>query len=67
MTPRAALRLLQSEIVQVVGCTEPAAVAFAFRTLVRQLPAPPPPRASPRVRPTSTCSPISISAAPALS
>ena len=43
MTPTTALRLLQSEIVQVVGCTEPAAVAYAFRTLVRQLPARPEP------------------------
>jgi L-cysteine desulfidase len=44
MTPRNALRLLQSEIVQVTGCTEPAAIAYAFRTLVRHLPAPPDPR-----------------------
>lgn len=44
MTPRDAVRLLQSEIVQVVGCTEPAAVAYAFRTLVRQLPRKPDPR-----------------------
>jgi len=43
MTPRAALRLLQGEIVQVAGCTEPAAIAYAFRTLVRRLPAPPDP------------------------
>lgn len=43
MTPRDAVRLLQSEIVQVVGCTEPAAVAYAFRTLVRQLPRKPVP------------------------
>jgi L-cysteine desulfidase len=43
MTPRAALRLLQSEIVQVVGCTEPAAIAYAFRTLVRHLPQKPDP------------------------
>jgi len=43
MTPREAVRLLQSEIVQVVGCTEPAAVAYAFRTLVRQLPRKPVP------------------------
>ncbi len=43
MTAQEALRLLQAEIVQVVGCTEPAAVAYAFRTLVRQLPAPPDP------------------------
>ena len=45
MTPRDAIRLLQSEIVQVVGCTEPAAIAYAFRTLVRQLPRKPAPRA----------------------
>ena len=44
MTPRDALRLLQSEIVQVVGCTEPAAIAYAFRTLVRHLPRKPDPR-----------------------
>ena len=44
MTPREAFRLLQSEIVQVVGCTEPAAVAYAFRTLVRHLPRKPAPR-----------------------
>ena len=44
MTPREAVRLLKSEIVQVVGCTEPAAVAYAFRTLVRQLPRKPDPR-----------------------
>jgi len=43
MTPRDALRLLQGEIVQVVGCTEPAAIAYAFRTLARQLPRPPAP------------------------
>ena len=43
MTPREAVRLLQSEIVQVVGCTEPAAVAYAFRLLVRQLPRKPVP------------------------
>ena len=43
MTPRDAIRLLKSEIVQVVGCTEPAAIAYAFRTLVRQLPARPDP------------------------
>jgi L-cysteine desulfidase len=43
MTPRDAIRLLQSEIVQVVGCTEPAAIAYAFRTLVRHLPVPPGP------------------------
>ena len=41
MTPLNAIRLLRGEIVQVVGCTEPAAVAFAFRTLVRHLPAQP--------------------------
>ncbi|NCC92187.1 MAG: hypothetical protein EOM10_02715, partial [Opitutae bacterium] len=39
MTPRDALRLLQGEIVQVAGCTEPAAIAYAFRTLIRHLPA----------------------------
>ena len=38
MTPREALRLLQSEIIQVVGCTEPVAIAYAFRTLGRHLP-----------------------------
>ena len=38
MTPRDAIRLLASEILQVVGCTEPAAIAYAFRTLVRLLP-----------------------------
>ena len=38
MTPRDAIRLLQGEIVQVVGCTEPAAIGYAFRTLVRHLP-----------------------------
>ena len=43
MTARDALRLLRREIVQVVGCTEPAAVAYAFRTLVRHLPARPDP------------------------
>ena len=43
MTPREAVRLLNGEIVQVVGCTEPAAVAYAFRTLVRHLPARPDP------------------------
>ena len=37
MTTGDALRLLQAEIVQVVGCTEPAAVAYALRTLVRHL------------------------------
>ena len=45
MTPQNAIRLLNSEIVQVVGCTEPAAVAFALRTLARHLPAPPAPGA----------------------
>ena len=45
MTPREAIRLLHGEIVQVVGCTEPAAIAYAFRTLVRQLPAKPDPAA----------------------
>ena len=44
MTPREAVRLLQSEIVQVVGCTEPAAIAYALRTLVRHLPQKPAPR-----------------------
>ncbi|NLG34144.1 MAG: hypothetical protein GX548_02190 [Lentisphaerae bacterium] len=44
MTPRDALRLLQSEIIQVAGCTEPAAIAFAFRTLIRLGAAPPDPR-----------------------
>jgi L-cysteine desulfidase len=39
MNSRDALRLLKSEIVQVVGCTEPAAVGYAFRTLSRHLPA----------------------------
>ncbi len=43
MTPRAAVQLLKSEIVQVVGCTEPAAIAYAFRTLVRHMPFPPGP------------------------
>ena len=38
MTPNQAIRLLKSEIVQVVGCTEPAAIAYAFRTLSRLLP-----------------------------
>ncbi len=38
MTSPEALRLLQAEIVQVVGCTEPAAIAYALRTLVRHLP-----------------------------
>jgi len=41
MNSRDALCLLQSEIVQVVGCTEPAAIAYAFRTLARHLPPPP--------------------------
>lgn len=40
MNSRDALRLLKSEIIQVVGCTEPAAVAYAFRTLTRHLPPP---------------------------
>ena len=44
MTPQNAIRLLHSEIIQVVGCTEPAAIAFAFRTLVRHLPTPPSPQ-----------------------
>ena len=44
MTPRDAIRLLQSEIALVVGCTEPAAIGYAFRTLVRQLPRKPDPR-----------------------
>ena len=44
MTPKDAIQLLKSEIVQVVGCTEPAAIAFAFRTLVRHLLAPPSPQ-----------------------
>jgi L-cysteine desulfidase len=43
MTAREAIRLLQGEIVQVVGCTEPAAIAFAFRTLIRHMPFPPGP------------------------
>ena len=43
MTPNDAIRLLKSEIVQVVGCTEPAAIAYALRTLVRHLPFPPTP------------------------
>ncbi len=43
MTSTDALRLLQCEIVQVVGCTEPAAIAYAFRTLVRHLPVRPAP------------------------
>ena len=45
MTPREALRLLQGEIVQVVGCTEPAAIGYALRTLARHLPQPPTPAA----------------------
>ena len=45
MIASAALRLLQSEIVQVVGCTEPAAVGYAFRTLARRLPRNPEPAA----------------------
>jgi len=40
MNSRDALRLLRSEIVQVVGCTEPAAVAYAFRMLALHLPPP---------------------------
>ena len=43
MTPRDALRLLKTEILQVVGCTEPAAIAYAFRTLARHLPRKPTP------------------------
>ena len=43
MTAPEALRLLQGEIVQVVGCTEPAAVGYALRTLVRHLPQRPTP------------------------
>lgn len=43
MTPREALRLLQGEIVQVVGCTEPAAIGYALRTLARHLPQRPTP------------------------
>lgn len=38
MNSRDAYRLLKREIVQVVGCTEPAAIAYAFRTLARHLP-----------------------------
>ena len=45
MTSREALRLLQAEIVQVVGCTEPAAVGYALRTLARHLPQRPTPAA----------------------
>ena len=45
MTPREAFRLLQGEIVQVVGCTEPAAVGYALRTLARHLPQRPTPAA----------------------
>ena len=45
MIPREALRLLQGEIVQVVGCTEPAAIGYALRTLARHLPQPPTPAA----------------------
>ena len=45
MTPREALRLLQGEIVQVVGCTEPAAIGYALRTLARHLPQRPTPAA----------------------
>ncbi len=47
MTTRDALRLLQAEIVQVVGCTEPAAIAYALRTLVRHTQPPPPPETFP--------------------
>lgn len=43
MTAPEALRLLQGEIVQVVGCTEPAAVGYALRTLARHLPQRPTP------------------------
>ena len=43
MSPREALRLLQGEIVQVVGCTEPAAMRDALRTLARHLPQRPTP------------------------
>ena len=43
MSPREALRLLQGEIVQVVGCTEPAAIGYALRTLARHLPQRPTP------------------------
>ena len=50
MTPNDAIRLLKSEIVQVVGCTEPAAIAYALRTLVRQLPLPPTPDRLPPTR-----------------
>lgn len=45
MTAAEALRLLQGEIVQVVGCTEPAAVGYALRTLARHLPQRPTPAA----------------------
>ena len=45
MNPREALRLLQGEIVQVVGCTEPAAIGYALRTLARHLPQRPTPAA----------------------
>ncbi len=45
MTPRDAIRLLQSEIAPVVGCTEPAAIGYAFRMLARQLPRKPVPGA----------------------
>ena len=45
MIPREALRLLQGEIVQVVGCTEPAAIGYALRTLARHLPQRPTPAA----------------------
>ena len=43
MTPKDAIRLLSTEIVQVVGCTEPVAIGYALRTLVRHLPFPPTP------------------------
>jgi hypothetical protein len=46
LSPSQAARRLQAEILQVVGCTEPAAIGYALRTLVRRLPriAPWPPR-----------------------
>jgi len=37
MNSRQALSLLKSELIQVVGCTEPAAIGYAFRTLRRHL------------------------------
>ena len=37
MTARDALRLLRAETLQVIGCTEPAAIAYAIRTLTRPL------------------------------